>query len=322
MSAEDRFEEELVVRLGARAEAVVGSPPLAELRAAGRRRVRRQGVVRGVTAVAVLAVGAGVLTQLGGGGTSSGQGVGGGPAGVPTGGAGASPSAGWNSLKGRMVFGCHAGPSSLRTPGMHEHPTGVPTGPLSFTPSFTPSSVLPSSSLPTSSLPSSSLPTGGRVMAPPPTGWFTPTPSGSPSPLSSAELRQLDLARASEAVDKVGRENYADHYFGVCRDPESDTLYVMRVPGGGDLDAAVARVLVDWPAVKLQPTDAVGSFDELRELADRIDADRAYWQAKGVQLQFVQVANDGAGVVVDTPQWESAQAEIKAKYGPKVVEVR
>ncbi|MEU8514333.1 hypothetical protein AB0C76_22480 [Kitasatospora sp. NPDC048722] len=306
MSAEDGFEEELARRLGLRAAAVGGSPPLAALKAAGRRRARQQGAVRGVTAVAVLAVGAGALTQLGGGGTSSGEGVGvgGGPAGAPAGGA-ASPSAGRTWVRGQeMIFGCNAGPSSLRTPGMHFHPTAPP-------PSFTPSSVVPSSGRPVSSGPP----------VPPPTIRFTPTASGSPSPLSSAQSVQIDLVRAAEAVDRMASDGYRDHYFGVCHDPQSAVLYVMRVPGSGDLDAAVARVLADWPAVKLRFTDAAGSLDEQRRLADRINSDRGYWQDKGVQLA-AQVANDGSGLVVDTPQWESAGPEIKAKYGSLVVEVR
>ncbi|MFF3113931.1 hypothetical protein ACFVSN_32670 [Kitasatospora sp. NPDC057904] len=318
MSAEDGFEEELARRLGLRASAVGGSPPLAALKAAGRRRARQQGAVRGVTAVAVLAVGAGALTQLGGGGTASDERVGGGPAGAPTGGA-ASPSAGRNSGKGRMVFGCDAGPSSLRTPGQHWHPTDLPTGPPRITPTSTTPPVSPSLTPPPFTPPSFTPPS----FTPPS---FTPRsglPStGSPSTLSSAQLLQLDLARASEAVDKVGTESYADHYFGVCRDPGLNTLYVMRVPGDGALDDAVTRALADWPTVKLQFTAAVGSYAELRELQDRIDGDRAYWKDKGVQLEFVQVANDGSGVVVDTPQWESAGAQIKAKYGSKVAEVR
>ncbi|MEE1788880.1 hypothetical protein PUR71_39165 [Streptomyces sp. SP17BM10] len=305
MSAEDGFEEELVRRLGLRAAAVGGSPPLAALKAAGRRRARQQGAVRGVTAVAVLAVGAGALTQLGGGGTPSGGGlgVGGGPAGAP------SASAGRDSGTVRPLYACNAGPSSLRTPGMHFHPTDLPTGPPRITPSFTPSST------PWSGSPSFTPP------SPPPTPSFPPS-SGSPSTLTSAQVSQAELARAGEAVDRMATAGYPDRYFGICRDAGLNTVYVMRVPGDGALDEAVTRVLAGWPAVRLQFTDAVGSYGELTELRDRIDGDRAYWQDKGVKLEFVQVAHDGSGVVVDTPQWESAGAQIKARYGPKVVEVR
>ncbi|MFE2110190.1 hypothetical protein ACFXAF_30600 [Kitasatospora sp. NPDC059463] len=61
----DAFEEELVVRLDARAGQLSGGrPPLAELRSAGRRRARR-GLLRRVAAGAVvLLVGVGALTQL------------------------------------------------------------------------------------------------------------------------------------------------------------------------------------------------------------------------------------------------------------------
>ncbi|MEV7022529.1 hypothetical protein [Kitasatospora sp. NPDC093558] len=312
MNAEDGFEEELARRLGARAATVGGSPPLAALKAAGQRRARRQGAARGVTAVAVLAVGAGALTQLGGGGTSSADGVSSLPGGASTGGAGASPSAGrtW-SRSGAMIFGCNAGPSSLRTPGLHFHPTELPSTPLS-----TPSSVLSSLAA------SSGRTTSSGPATPASTIRSSTTVPGSPTPLSPVQSMQADLIRASEAVDRMASADHRDRYFGICEDPQTGTLYVMRVPGSGDLDAAVARVLADWPALKLRFTDAAGSSDELRGLVNRIYEDRAYWEGKGVQLQMVGAANDGSGVVVDTPQWETAGAEIKAKYGPRVVEVR
>ncbi|MFE7188403.1 hypothetical protein [Kitasatospora sp. NPDC057541] len=62
--AGDGFEEALVVRLGAHVQGVGGSPPLAILRAAGRRRARRGVLLRVAAGAAVLLVGVGALTQL------------------------------------------------------------------------------------------------------------------------------------------------------------------------------------------------------------------------------------------------------------------
>ncbi|MFG2843168.1 hypothetical protein ACGF12_08325 [Kitasatospora sp. NPDC048296] len=307
MSAEDGFEQELVVRLGARAAEVGGSPPLAELREAGRRRAGRQGVVRGVTAVAVLAVCAGVLTQLGGGGSGVGGAVGAAGTGLPS----ASATRGSGRDEVSPLFACTKGPTSLRTPGLHFHPSLPSSG---FPSSGVPSSGFPSSGVPSSGLPSSGLPSSGA----PSSG---PASSGSPSALSSAQLQRLDLERTAEAVGRMATTSYRDHYFGLCYEDDTSTVHVMRVPGS-NLDTAVARMMADRPALKVRFVDAVASLDDQKALAARVDGDRAYWRSKGVEIQFVAVANDGAGLVVDTPQWASAGAEIKARYGPLVVEVR
>ncbi|MBV2152302.1 hypothetical protein [Kitasatospora sp. SUK 42] len=67
--ADSAFERDLVVRLGARADAVTGAVvPLAGLRAAGARRARRRVAVRGAATLAVFALAAGAVTQLGHGG--------------------------------------------------------------------------------------------------------------------------------------------------------------------------------------------------------------------------------------------------------------
>jgi hypothetical protein len=313
MAAErpDGFEEELVVRLGARAGSVGGSAPLAALREAGRRRGRRRTALRGTAAVLVLAAGVAVLSQLGGGGHGP-------ELRPPAGEAGPGPGlSAWNEAG--PVLGC-AGPTSLRTPGLHQHPTSPPSAPPTGRPSSGfPTAGSPSSGFPTSVLPSTGSPTAGPSSSGPSSSG--PSSSGSPSPLSADQLSRLDLARAGEAVDKVASAGYRDHYFGSCRDSATDTLYVMRVPGSG-LDAAAAAAVAAWPSVKLRFSDAVASRDELQALASRIQGDRAYWESEGVEVRFVSVGGDGAGVVVDTPQWESAEARIKARYGPLVAEVR
>lgn len=368
MSAEDRFEEELVTRLGAHAAGIGGGPPLAELHEAGRRRLRRQAVLRGVTAVAVLAVGAGVLTQLGGGPGSDRTG----PAGAGPGLLSPSPSA---TMPGRagVILACTNGPSTMRTPGWHQHGTRLPLSPPSGglpsdgTPSDgTPSGDLPSGGLPSGGLPSdwapsdglsatdqpspglpaSGLPSGGLPSGGTPTGGTHspdapstdapsssgslssgPTPSGSLSPSAlpttsaSDDLADTALEQAGLAIEDLGMADYRDRYFGTCRDRTTGTLHVMRVPGSG-LDAAAARAAAGWPTVKVAFTDAAGSREQLMAFLNRIRADTEEWRSKGVEIEGLTLALDGSGVVVDTPQWESAAADIKTKYGPLVAEVR
>ncbi|MFH9350592.1 hypothetical protein [Kitasatospora sp. NPDC017646] len=300
MNAEDGFEEELSVRLGARAAGIGGSPPLAELREAGRRRARRQGAVRAVTAVAVLAVGAGALTQLGGGGS---PGSATGPAALrtvvaPSAGAGTPGSRGADA-DGlvKTVLGCQSGPTSLRTPG-----GGGATG-------------APYSS---SRVPSSGGPSTGLT---PPAG-SAPRTTGAPSSLSPEQSSQAELARAGEAVEKLAREHYADDYFATCRDASTRTLYVMRVHGTG-LDAAVTHLVAEWPGVKLEFRDAAAGYPRQLALAEQIRSEAGDWAATyGVHIRSVQIANDGAGLIVGTPQAESARKELLAQYGGLVVEVR
>ncbi|MEU6969136.1 hypothetical protein AB0A71_15590 [Kitasatospora aureofaciens] len=330
MRAEDEFEEELSVRLGARAAGIGGSPPLAELREAGRRRARRRGVVRAVTAVAVLAVGAGALTQLGGGGS---PGSATGPAALrtvvaPSAGAGTPGSRGADA-DGlvKTVLGCQSGPTSLRTPG-GGGATGAPYSSSRVPSSGGPSTGVPSSGGPSTGVPSSGGPsTGVPSSGGPSTGLTPPAGSasrttGAPSSLSPEQSSQAELARAGEAVEKLAREHYADDYFATCRDASTRTLYVMRVHGTG-LDAAVTHLVAEWPGVKMEFRDAAAGYPRQLALAEQIRSEAGDWAATyGVHIRSVQIANDGAGLIVGTPQAESARKELLARYGGLVVEVR
>ncbi|WP_395294628.1 hypothetical protein ACF9IK_14530 [Kitasatospora hibisci] len=160
----DGFEEELVVRLGEQAEAVSGAAaPLAELRRAGERRARRTVALRVAAGAAVLAVGVGGLTQLGGGG---GGGAGLAPAGAASSGPGATDPFGPEE---GPVLACTQGPTSLRTPGWGG-PSGAPS-------SGAPSSGVPSSGVPSSGVPSSGVPSTGVPFP----GVPSSGPGGSPS---------------------------------------------------------------------------------------------------------------------------------------------
>ncbi|MFG2907016.1 hypothetical protein ACGF13_18370 [Kitasatospora sp. NPDC048286] len=135
----------------------------------------------------------------------------------------------------------------------------------------------------------------------------------------SEDPAELTLNRAGQAIEGLAMTDYPDQYFGTCRDRNTNTLYVMRVPGGG-LDAAVTRMAA--PTVKVAFADAAGSRGQLMTFLNRIRADTEEWRAKGVEIEALTLAIDGSGVIVDTPQWQSAAADIKAKYGPLVAEVR
>ncbi|WP_031074966.1 hypothetical protein [Streptomyces sp. NRRL WC-3742] len=290
MSAErrDTFEEQLVVRLGVRAESVGGSAPLAALREAGRRRARRQLAVRGVASVVLLAAGVGALGQLGGG-------SGGAPpaAGTSTGAPTGAPSATMPWRAAGPVNGCQAGPSSLRTPGWYVPPGAgrtagnEPLGAQQNMPGMAPES----------------------VMATRTDSWFPFDPA---------------LDQAARAVADLGVGKYRDQFFGMCVDTATKTLYVMRKQGAYAFDSAV-RERVFSGNVRYEFRDAAESRVVLDALGARITEEaRSYWPSKGVTLIAVAVCGDGAGVRVDVgPQadLEAVRAAVLARYGPLVVEV-
>ncbi|MFD4910334.1 hypothetical protein [Kitasatospora purpeofusca] len=266
-----RFEDELVVRLGARAQEVGGSPPLAELRAAGRRRVRRGSALRVAAGAVVLAVGVGALTQLGTGG-------GGGPT-VPSG-AGESESASVNSL----YEVCPFGPGSLRLYTWEQQHSLAPTP--SRTNTYPPELVSPR-----------------------------------PGTSASQEQANRETRAVADAIRRFGAQRYPDQWFGACTDQVTRTVYVMRTPGS-DLDTVLPQS-VPHPGVVVEFVEAVGSRRFFEALAVRIEVeDAAFWAQRGVKISGVRISEDGAGVVVETEQATTARADIVARYGDLVIEVR
>ncbi|MFE2723118.1 hypothetical protein [Kitasatospora sp. NPDC059327] len=332
----DAFEEELTVRLGARARGVSGRAPLADLRRAGQRRARHRTVARVVAGAAVLALGAGALTQIGGGAA-------GGTARVAAVGGSGAPELSWEQA-GLPILGCPSGPTANRTPGWTGAPksSGSASGSSSGGPTSGSSSGWPGGSAsgsspgwPTGS--SSGGPTsgsssgwpGGPSSAPSTGPW-----SGSPSSSGSASApagrpspgwpRNVELFELSRVVVELAATEYRDQYFGACSDSSTLTLYVMRVPGG-DFDRAVTeRVAERLPGsgARLRFWDAAGPRSASVDLVNRITADAAgYWKERGVDITNVSLCLDGAGVRVDSPQADSARAEITARYGRLVAEV-
>ncbi|MFE7559919.1 hypothetical protein [Kitasatospora sp. NPDC057500] len=114
---------------------------------------------------------------------------------------------------------------------------------------------------------------------------------------------------------------YPKQFFGTCEDRLTDELWVMRVPGG-DFDRTVLDT-VPHLGVTIRFTDAVAPRRYLVELARRIQqTDSAYWAAKGVTIQSVWLSEDGGGISVVTDQADAARADILARYGAEVIEVR
>jgi hypothetical protein len=110
-------------------------------------------------------------------------------------------------------------------------------------------------------------------------------------------------------VERVGTR-YADHYAGVKAD--GDRLIVYRIPGS-DLDRAV-KAVTGGAAVEFR--DAPHSRAELSGLANRVQADMAYWRAHGVPIWSVSVRVDGTGVEVGTSAGDRLLTSAPQRYGP------
>ncbi|WP_380285688.1 hypothetical protein [Kitasatospora purpeofusca] len=298
----DAFERELVVRLGTRAGAVSGHPPLAVLREAGRRRARQRFAAQSAAVVAVLALGLGVVTQLGGGG-----------------GAGAVGPAGLS-------------PTGLRSSDLGGVPVPSSGGgrPFSGAPAASPSSSGPDYLGPLSSCPqgpaSLRLPRWAEMTSPTPSDWSPPpprSPTGSPEPSSSTSGGQVNrhVGEVQVEVRQLVATGYPDQYLGTCVDLLTAELWVLRVPGG-DIDRKVLDTVPHF-GVTIRFTDVASSRKHFVELMTRIEeTDRDYWAAKGVTVRRVRLSEDGAGVSVVTDQADAARADILARYGAEVVEVR
>ncbi|MFE6053441.1 hypothetical protein ACFQ6N_22025 [Kitasatospora sp. NPDC056446] len=300
--AGDRFEEELVVRLGTRARAVGGSPPLAELRRAGRRRARSRLVLRSVAGAAVFALGVGALAQWGGNGTGAVRG-----SAQVVGGGSLSPSPGTGSRP----------PVPHVSPGRSSSSAADTAGPLLVCPSGPASLRLPTWEEAVASATTSSLPPSG----PPPGLPTTPPAVPSTGASTSGGPDDPDPVRVAADIRRLGAEKYPDHYFGVCDDLMTHQVYVMRAPGS-DLDPVLLDT-VRHPGVRIGFVDVPGSRKHYQALVRRITVeDGGYWAARGVTIPEVRISEDGAGVVVYTEQAAAVKADVLARYGSEVIEVR
>ncbi|SDT65863.1 hypothetical protein SAMN05216371_3459 [Streptomyces sp. TLI_053] len=313
-SERDRFEHELVVRLGARAGGVGGpdgGPPLAEVRRAGRRRARRRLVVRSGTAAAVLALGTGMVAQFGGPADGAGA-VG--PVGLrPTGGGATEPATGvvspFPSRPSRLptlppTFGSSSSSSSSSGPDYRGVPSICPEGPASLR-----------------LLRWADMTTTPSNWSPPPPRSTPPTRSPDPSSSTSGGQTNRHVVDVQSEIRTLMAADYPDQYFGTCVDLLTNELWVLRVPGG-DLDQKVPAA-VPHLGVALHFADVPASRRHYLELTTRIkDTDRDYWAARGVTVREVRISEDGTGVSVLTDQADAARAGMLDRYGAEVIEVR
>lgn len=145
----------------------------------------------------------------------------------------------------------------------------------------------------------------------------------SPRPEMSSSREQVarHTMEVAGAIRGFGERWYPEYWFGACTDVVTNTVYVMRAPGS-DVDTVLPKS-VPHAGVGIEFTDVVGSRRFFEALVDRIKvADAAYWAQRGVTISGVRISEDGTGVVVETQQAAAARADIVARYGDLVIEVR
>ncbi|WP_344628074.1 hypothetical protein, partial [Kitasatospora arboriphila] len=109
------------------------------------------------------------------------------------------------------------------------------------------------------------------------------------------------------------------HIAGVCVDRGAGQVLVFRVPGSG-LDAGLSAALGGAAGI-LRFRDAPHSQFDLKRLLNTVMGDTGYWRERGVEITTVGELVDGTGIVLVTPQADTARADLVARYRPYAVQV-
>lgn len=120
---------------------------------------------------------------------------------------------------------------------------------------------------------------------------------------------KLDAAMAR--IEAGGRARYARSYAGIEVDQKHVRAIVYRVPSAA-FDKFVRNSAEDTCIVV---RDAPHGLAELTAWHDRIVADMATWDKRGIRIFTVGARHDGVGVEIGTPDVELARREMPAAYG-------
>ena len=119
------------------------------------------------------------------------------------------------------------------------------------------------------------------------------------------------LEEAIGRIDEGGRSVHPASYAGIEVDQQRVRAVVYRVPSApfDDFIRAAARDTCVFVR------DAEHGLAELTTWHDRVRADLAAWQARGVFIATIAARHDGAGVEIGTPDIDRARAELPRHYG-------
>ncbi|WP_194895196.1 hypothetical protein [Catenulispora pinisilvae] len=153
--------------------------------------------------------------------------------------------------------------------------------------------------------------------APIPAATATVPSSAGSTWISGQPPGQNTLDAAIQIVEPMLKHDFASSYAGLelqqpagPADKTPYALVIYRIPGSG-LDAAVRHAL---PTTNVVFKDSEYNAVDAQQVCDKISADTAYWQSKGLRINEYGPWLDGrAEVGVDDPgKWAAA---IAARYG-------
>lgn len=147
----------------------------------------------------------------------------------------------------------------------------------------------------------------------------TPSPPEVSVPPTTDTGYYAQQGRLDDMAAKVTRlgARYPQVFAGVELAPDHSRIIVFRVPSA-PFDAAVRAAL---PGDPVSIVDAAHSARELATVLDRVSADRAYWKAQGVPLNWMSPQVDGSCVLVATSDPAHARPLFRLRYGTAPIQV-
>lgn len=140
--------------------------------------------------------------------------------------------------------------------------------------------------------------------------WATPPPAVSvPAPVQSYWPGQEEVGAAASRIDAVGPGRWPESYAGVAVDIPVGVVLVYRIPRAG-LDAEIRAVV---PGATVRMVDVAYSARQLAAWSDRVRADVAWWQLRGVTVHSFYI-RFGECVVVEVEDPHRDADRISARY--------
>ncbi len=134
--------------------------------------------------------------------------------------------------------------------------------------------------------------------------------SAAPAPAGTSDcLNPEELDRIAHRVRETAPSRFPDSFTDLAM--TTDVVRVFRKPSAA-FDTWVAQ---EFPGGCVELAEARYSGREVQALRARVDADRDYWQARGITLHTVAVDADGTiRIDVDGPNVTRAEKELPARY--------
>jgi hypothetical protein len=137
-------------------------------------------------------------------------------------------------------------------------------------------------------------------------------------PASTSVANDPALLGAADTIGPMLEKTFPDSYAGLSLDHQRHVMTVYRRPDpalDAEVRAKAGQVRVDFRNAKF-------SLAAMRQLVDRIMADKAYWGTRQVSIQTAGPMPDGSGVRVGTLRGEPGEsALLSERYGAGTVSV-